>query len=193
MQCKALRLLVIAAMAACLAACDTTSALKSANSVGAIKAEANEPMKLQSGDKIRVTVFGEEKLSGEFDIDPNGFVSLPLAGTMKAAGQAKIDLEKAVAEKLKANFLKNPRVTVDVASYKPFYVLGEVQRPGEYPYKSGLNVVSAMAVAGGSTYRASATHVMIQRSGETELKEHILDPSVMIRPGDVVRVPERYF
>ena len=99
--------------------------------MGAIKAEANEPMKLQSGDKIRVTVFGEEKLSGEFDIDPNGFVSLPLAGTMKAAGLAKIDLEKAVAEKLKANFLKSPRVTVDVASYRPFYVLGEVQRPGD--------------------------------------------------------------
>jgi polysaccharide export outer membrane protein len=150
-------------------------------------------MRLQAGDKIRVTVYGEDKISGEYEIDPSGFVSLPLAGTVQAAGLTKISLEQSLAEKLKSNYLRDPKVTVDVATFRPIYVLGEVQKPGEYPYRSGLNVVSAMAVAGGSTYRASNSRVLIQRSGEPALKEYALDPSIPIMPGDVLRVPERYF
>ena len=150
-------------------------------------------MRLQAGDKIRVTVFGEDKISGEYDLDPSGFVSLPLAGTVKASGFSKMELEEALATKLKSNYLKDPKVTVDVVSFRPIYVLGEVQKPGEYPFKSGLNVMSALAVAGGSTYRASNSRVLIQRFGEPALKEYALDPSVQILPGDVVRLPERYF
>jgi polysaccharide export outer membrane protein len=152
-----------------------------------------EAMRLQAGDKIRVTVYGEDKISGEYEIDPSGFVSLPLAGTVQAAGLTKISLEQNLAQKLKSNYLRDPKVTVDVATFRPIYVLGEVQKPGEYPYRSGLNVVSAMAVAGGSTYRASNSRVLIQRSGEPALKEYALDPSIPIMPGDVLRVPERYF
>ena len=154
---------------------------------------AVEAMRLQAGDKIRVTVYGEDKISGEYEIDPSGFVSLPLAGTVQAAGQTKISLEQSLAEKLKSNYLRDPKVTVDVATFRPIYVLGEVQKPGEYPFRSGLNVVSAMAVAGGATYRASNSRVLIQRSGEPALKEYALDPSIPIMPGDVLRVPERYF
>ncbi len=95
--------------------------------------------------------------------------------------------------KLRSNYLKDPKVTVDVVSFRPIYVLGEVQKPGEYPFKSGLNVMSAIAVAGGSTYRASNSRVFIQRFGEKTLKEYQLDPGVVVMPGDVVRVPERYF
>lgn len=152
-----------------------------------------ESMRLQAGDKIRVTVYGEDKLTGEYEIDPNGQVSLPLAGTVPAAGLTKMALEQSLAEKFKSNYLRDPKVTVDVATFRPIYVLGEVQKPGEYPYRSGLNVVSAMAVAGGSTYRASNSRVLIQRSGEPALKEYALDPSIPIMPGDVLRVPERYF
>jgi len=151
------------------------------------------PLQLQAGDKIKVTVFGEDKISGEYELDPSGFVSLPLAGTVKAAGATKIDLERILAAKLKSNYLRDPKVTVDVTSFRPFYVLGEVQKPGEYPYKSGLNVISAVAVAGGSTYRASNSRVLIQRFGEKTLKEYGLDPSVQIMPGDLIRLPERYF
>ena len=150
-------------------------------------------MQLQAGDKVRVTVFGEDKISGEYEIDLDGFLSLPLAGTMKAAGQNKMELEGIIATKLKSNYLKDPKVTVDVVTFRPIYVLGEVQKPGEYPYRSGLNVMSALAVAGGSTYRASNSRVMIQRFGEPALKEYALDPSVAILPGDVIRLPERYF
>jgi polysaccharide export outer membrane protein len=149
-------------------------------------------LRLAPGDKLRVMVFGEDKLSGEYQIDNAGSISLPLAGTLQGAGLTKPELEQAIAEKLKSN-LRNPKVTVDVTSYRPFYVLGEVQKPGEYQFRSGLNVLSAIAVAGGATYRASTSTVVIQRSGSNELKEFPQSPTVLVMPGDVVRVPERYF
>ena len=173
----------------------TTNAIGSVGAVPVVASAAPvmSPLSLQAGDKVKITVFGEDKISGEYEVDPNGFVSLPLAGTVKAAGSSKVELEQLLAEKLRSNYLKDPKVTVDVVSFRPIYVLGEVQKPGEYPFKSGLNVMSAIAVAGGSTYRASNSRVLIQRFGEKSLKEFELDPSVQIMPGDVVRLPERYF
>ncbi len=149
--------------------------------------------KLQAGDKLRVTVFGEDKLTGEYEIDAGGFVSLPLAGTVRAAGLTKPELESELAKKFKSEYLKNPMVTVDIATFRPFYVLGEVEKPGEYPFKSGLNVLSAIAVAGGNTYRASNSTVLIQHVGEQGLREYPLSPAIPVLPGDLIRVPERYF
>ncbi len=149
--------------------------------------------RLQAGEKILVTVFGEDKLSGEYDIDPSGLVSLPLAGTVKAAGLTQAELEAQLATKFRSEYLKNPKVTVAIAAYRPFYIMGEVERPGEYAYKSGLNVLSAAAMAGGTTYRASRTSVLIQRAGETTMREYPLATTVPILPGDLIRIPERYF
>jgi polysaccharide export outer membrane protein len=150
-------------------------------------------LRLAPGDKIRVNVFGEDKLSGDFQISNDGDISLPLAGTIKAAGLTKAEMEQQIATNLKSKYLRDPRVTVDVISYRPFYVLGEVKNPGEYPFRSGLNVLSAIAIAGGATYRASTSTVTIQRFGETKSTEAPQSTSVLIGPGDVVRVPERYF
>jgi protein involved in polysaccharide export with SLBB domain len=148
---------------------------------------------LAAGDKIRVTVYGEDRISGEYQIDPDGMISLPLAGTIMAAGLTKPALETALADKLAGKYLRNPKVTVDVVTFRPFYVLGEVQKPGEYPFRSGLNVLSAIAIAGGTTYRANTSKVYIQRFGSTDLVEFAQSPTITVMPGDVVRVPERYF
>lgn len=156
-------------------------------------AAATAAPRLQAGEKIRVTVYGEEKLSGDYDIDPNGLVSLPLAGTVKAAGLTQTELEAELARKFRTEYLKNPKVTVSIASRRPFYILGEVEKPGEYPYKSGLNVLSATALAGGPTYRASKSNVLIQRAGESSMREYPLSSNVPVLPGDLVRIPERYF
>src|SRR5262245_34809881 len=142
-------------------------------------------LRLAPGDKVRVTVFGEDRLSGEFQIDNAGSVSLPLAGTIQGGGLTKIELEQAITTQLKRQYLRNPKVTVDVVTFRPFYVLGEVQKPGEYPFRSGLNVLSAIAIAGGATYRAHPEKVMIQRSGLTELTEYPQSPTVLVMPGDV--------
>lgn len=149
--------------------------------------------KLQPGEKIKVIVFGEDRLSGEYEIDPAGYVSLPLAGTVKAGGLSKPELERDLAKKFRGEYLRDPKVTVDVSAFRPFYILGEVQKPGEYPYKSGLNVMSGIALAGGSTYRASNSTVMIQHAGESGFREYPLSPTIPLLPGDLVRLPQRYF
>jgi protein involved in polysaccharide export with SLBB domain len=155
-------------------------------------AQAGE-IQLEAGDKLRVTVFGEDKLSGEYQVNTAGYVSLPLAGSVKVSGMTGPQLERALEEKFKGPYLRNPRVTVEVLTYRPFYVLGEVQKPGEYPYRTGLNVLSAIAIAGGATYRANTSKVLIQRSGSKQLSEFPQSPTVAVMPGDLVRVPERYF
>jgi protein involved in polysaccharide export with SLBB domain len=178
----------------------STASVESAATTGTAPASTGRPAQSSSaqlrfapGDKIRVTVFGEDKLSGEYQIDSAGTVSLPLAGTIEAAGLTKPELEQALTAKLKSEYLRNPKVTVQVVSFRPFYVLGEVQKPGEYAYRDGLNVLSAIAIGGGATYRASKSTVMIQRSGTTEMVEHPQATTVQVMPGDVVRVPERFF
>ena len=149
--------------------------------------------RLQAGEKIRVNVYGEASLSGDYQIDPSGFVSLPLAGTIKASGLTMSELEQALAQKFRSQYLKNPKVTVSVAEFRPFYIIGEIEKPGSYPYTSGLNVLSAIAIAGGTTYRSSKSAILIQHPGEAALREYALDSSVPILPGDIIKVPQRYF
>src|SRR5208283_1026712 len=136
----------------------------------------------------------EERLSGEYEVDPNGLISVPLAGTLHAAEMAAPAVEKAIAERLrKSGYIRDPQVSVEILNLRPFFVLGEVDKPGQYPYVSGLNVMSAIAVAGGYTFRASETRVLIQRVGEPDFQEYPLSPRIQIYPGDLIRVPPRYF
>jgi protein involved in polysaccharide export with SLBB domain len=118
---------------------------------------------------------------------------LPLAGTVEAKGLTQSELEQALAKKFRSEYLKHPKVTVTIASLQPYYVMGEVEKPGEFAYKSGLNVLTALAIAGGPTYRASRSTVQIQRRGETSMRDYPISASVPILPGDVIKVPERYF
>ena len=149
--------------------------------------------RVQVGDRIKVTVYGEDNLNGVYDVDPAGNVSLPLAGTIRAAGHSKRDLEREITRRYRSDFLQDPKVTVDIATSRPFYVMGEAEKPGEYPYRSGLTVISAIATAGGATYRASRSHVLIQHVGQTAWVEYPLVPEVPVAPGDIIRLPERYF
>jgi protein involved in polysaccharide export with SLBB domain len=178
-----------------LSGCDGAPTLGPDVSSGAGSGHApGGAVRLQPGDKLRITVFGEDKLSGEYEVDPGGSVSLPLAGTVQAAGLTKPELEQLLAKKFASEkYLRNPKVTVDISTFRPFYVLGEVEKPGEYPYKSGLNIVSAIAVAGGNTYRSSQSRVLIQRAGEQDFREYPMSPTILVYPGDLIRVPERYF
>ena len=158
-----------------------------------LAAAATGPAKLQPGDKVRLNVYGEDRLSGEYQIDQSGQISLPLAGTVEAQGLTQTQLEQALAKKFRSEYLKNPKVTVTIATLQPYYMMGEVTKPGEYAYKSGLNVLTALAIAGGPTYRASRSSVQIQRRGETSARDYPISVTVPILPGDVIKVPERYF
>jgi polysaccharide export outer membrane protein len=149
---------------------------------------------LQPGEKLKITVYGEDALTGEYDINPSGYVTMPLIGAIRAAGRSQSEFGRDVASRYsRGGFLQDPHVTVAVIQFKPFYVLGEATNPGEYPFRSGLNVHAAVAMAGGFTYRASRSYVLIRHVGEEVWKEYSLTEPVPIVPGDLIRVPERYF
>lgn len=153
----------------------------------------DDSYKLGSGDKIQVNVYGEPDLSGEFFVDGSGVVQLPLIGQVKAASLTIHDFQNVLAGKLKdGGYLKNPRVSVEVINYRPFYIIGEVNKPGEYPYVSGMNVLNAIAMAGGYTYRANDTDVYIRRNGDQEEKDPA-NATTRVNPGDIIRVDERFF
>jgi polysaccharide export outer membrane protein len=145
------------------------------------------------GDKLRITVFNEDTLSGEFTVDSSGSVAMPLIGNMKAAGMTQRQLEETITAKLRGGYMRDPRVNVEVLTYRPFYILGEVSKPGEYPYRNGMNVMSAVAVAGGFTYRANDSTIYIRRAGRTDEQSYSVTTTTMVNPGDIVRVPERIF
>lgn len=149
--------------------------------------------RLDTGDQLRIIVFGEEELSGEFVVDSSGGVSLPLIGQVDAEGLTLREFEGAVRQALQAGYLNDPRVNAEVLNFRPYYILGEVQEPGEYPYNSGLTVMNAVATAGGFTYRANTRVVYIKRAGSTRELEFTLTPETTVNPGDTVRVAERFF
>ena len=149
--------------------------------------------RLGPGDKVKVTVFGEEDLSGEYELGALGVVSMPLIGSVKGAGRTEKELGDAIAEKLLEGFLKNPRVAVEVLNYRPFYILGEVKEPGSYPYVNGMSIINAVAMGGGFTYRANEKKIFITRSNDPNQGKEKADFRTRVLPGDVIKVEERFF
>ncbi len=148
---------------------------------------------LGSGDKVRVITFGEEQLTGEFFVGGEGRVALPLIGEIKAGGLTVRQFQGAIETALKDGYIKEPRVSVEVLNYRPFYILGEVKSPGTYPYTSGLTVLNAVATAEGFSYRADTKKVHIKRANETEERTYPLTQSTPVAPGDTIRIGERFF
>ncbi len=148
---------------------------------------------LGQGDRLRLNVFGESDLSGEFTIDGAGFIRLPLVGEVRAAGYTASQLEGAIAAALSQGYLKSPRVAVEVASYRPFYIIGAVNRPGQYPYVDHMNALNAVALAGGFQTTAVESVVFIRREGSNQEIELPVDRTTDIRPGDVVKVHTTIF
>jgi protein involved in polysaccharide export with SLBB domain len=149
--------------------------------------------RLGVADKIRVTVFGEDKLSGDFQVGANGSVALPLIGETQAQGLTTSDLQAGITKALSGGYLNDPKVSVEVLNYRPFYILGEVKKPGEYPYTNSLTVLNAVATAEGFTYRADTRRVYIKRANSAAEETMPLNSATMVAPGDTIRVGERYF
>jgi polysaccharide export outer membrane protein len=148
--------------------------------------------RLGTGDKIRLIVFGEQDLGGEYVVDSSGYVRLPLIGQVQAAQMSLRQFESAVEARLKDGYLKDPKVSVEVTNYRPFYIIGEVNSPGQYPYVNGMTVLNAVALAGGFTYRAKTSRVYIRRNSK-DGDEIDAEQSAAVQPGDIIRVAERFF
>jgi polysaccharide biosynthesis/export protein len=149
--------------------------------------EAN--YKLGPGDKLHIAVVGADDLTGDYAVGDNGSVSMALIGDIKAKGLTRAEVEKSIADKLAQGYIKNPKVSVSILTYRPFYIYGEVQKPGEYSYAAGMRVMSAVATAGGYTYRANQNYAVVTRNGQ----ERRALPDTPIEPDDIIKVPERYF
>lgn len=148
---------------------------------------------LSGGDRVRVVVFGDQSLGGEFTIDGSGFISLPLIGEVDVRGLTATQLQQRVVTRLADGYVKDPRVSVEVLSTRPFYILGEVNKPGLYPYTNGITVLGAVAQAGGFTYRAKTKQVLIKHANEDVESAHRVTATTLISPGDTVRIKERWF
>jgi len=166
-----------------LSACSSSGPM---NMVASVPEQA--PYKLGPGDKVMVNVFNDKNLSGERQIDGSGAFTFPLIGNVQAGGLTSGELETVLSTKLK-EYMRQPNVSVEIMSYRPFYIVGEVRRPGSYPYVDGMTVMNAIAIAGGFTYRAQEKDFTIQRDESSGGANQ----ATRIAPGDVIVVRERFF
>jgi polysaccharide export outer membrane protein len=156
-------------------------------------AMADDSYRLAAGDRVKIVVFGHADLSGDYEVNSDGLLSLPLIKSVQAAGLTVLEIEQIITSRLKPAYLKNPLVGVAVLEHRPFYILGEVKNPGSYPYTSNMTVVAAVALAGGYTYRARKSRISIIRADDPEKQRVRVDQNTFVRPGDIIEVPERFF
>ncbi len=155
--------------------------------------EVDLSYRLGPRDKLHIDVFNQDDLSGEYTLDGNGRISMYLIGKIEAAGLTAAQLETLLISKLKPDYLVNPRISVQVQNYRPYYLIGEVQGTGSFSYVDGMTYMTAVAIAGGFTYRARKGHVYVIRADDGDRKELKLDINEKVLPGDIIRVAERIF
>lgn len=153
-----------------------------------------DPYRLGTGDTIRLIVYGEEHLSGQYRVSDAGTIALPLLGPTRAAGLTTDGLQGEIADALtQRKLMRDPSVSAEIVSYRPVFVLGEVAKPGQYAYQPGMSVLTAVALAGGFTYSARKGSVVVQRSEDGRTVEGSAAPTARVQPGDIITVAERYF
>src|SRR6185437_11776474 len=143
--------------------------------------------------RIRLKVYNDQDLTGEYEVNSAGFVSVPLVGQVKATGLTTRQLESEIVARMKGQLAQDPKINVEIANYAPFYIYGEVKKAGVYPYQPGLTVADAIATAGGLTYRANESRIYVQHAGTHAQQTVTLEVPVRIFPGDNIRVSERLF
>ena len=148
---------------------------------------------LDAGDRVKISVFNQEDLSGEYTLDGQGRFSMPLIGMVEAAGRTPAELEELLVSKFKPDYLVNPRIFIQVMNYRPYYLMGEVNSTGAFQYVSGITYLTAIAIAGGFTYRAKQNYVYVIRADDPSKEEVKLDINEKVQPGDIIRVAERLF
>ena len=156
--------------------------------------EANAAYNLGPGDEVRVITVGEDQLSGDFHVGDSGNIALPMLGPVKAAGLTPSQLSDEIATEAKTrSILNDPSVSVEVTNYRPIFVLGEVSKPGQYPYQPGMTVLTAVSVAGGFTYRAVEDYASVVRTNGKTSEEGKVKRDSFLKPGDVLTIYERHF
>lgn len=155
--------------------------------------DTNKDYTLGVGDVLHINVYGEEELTGDFKIEPNGMISFPLISDVPASGFTTKELESHIAQKLSPKYIVDPRVSIEVMNFRSVYVLGEVQQPGKYEYAPNMTILQAIATAGGYTYRANEDTAEVTRHVKGALSTFIVNQDTMLKPGDTVVIKRRWF
>lgn len=186
-------MMAIAALGALvMSACASGSAMGNPNDVVPAVGGMNS-YRLGSGDEIKVTVYGEPDLSGPFTVDGDGQITMSLIGQVTIGKMTLSEASETLQGKLRDGWLKDPKVAIELVKGRPYYILGEVNKPGEYPFSSGLTVMNAIASAGDFTYRADRNRILIKSVDSPVEREVELTPTTPVRPGDTIRIRERLF
>lgn len=149
--------------------------------------------RLDSGDRLRIVVFGQQNLSRSYSVDGGGYISMPLIGAVAARGLTTFQLEQRIAEQLREKYVKEPKVSAEIETYRPFFILGEVRRAGQFPYVSGMTVQTAVAIAGGYSERAKRNKVRLTRRVNGYAANYMVPTNTPVQPGDTIYVKERFF
>ncbi len=186
-------MMAIAALGvAVLGACASGPASGNAKDPGAA-GSSTPSYRLGSGDEIKVTVFGEADLSGAYVVDGDGQITMPLVGQVVVGKLTLSETSTNLENRLKDGWLRDPKVTAELVKGRPYYILGEVNKPGEYPFSAGLTVMNAIASAGDFTYRADKVRILIKSADNPNEREVDLTPTTPVQPGDTIRIRERFF
>jgi polysaccharide export outer membrane protein len=148
---------------------------------------------LDAGDKLRVVVYGQEGLTNTYAVSAGGSITMPLIGSVPARGRTTAGLAAEISAKLRAGFIREPSVAVEIEAYRPFFILGEVAAPGQYPYVPNMTAESAVAIAGGFSPRARRDQVTVTHTDASGTSRFVVPPASPIGPGDTVLVGERWF
>jgi polysaccharide export outer membrane protein len=155
---------------------------------------ADTAYRLGPGDQVHIITFGEQQLTGDFRVSDSGTMSVPLIGAVKASGLTSRELAESISDELRRRKLfRDPSVTVEVIAYRPIFILGEVNKPGQYPYQPGMTVLTAVAIAGGFTYRAVQDYSSVLRNSGGQPAAGRATGATLLEPGDVVTIFERNF
>lgn len=183
------REVLAAALSMPLAACSSSLA-----NLSPIGSDGVQKYVLGPGDEIRVAVIGFDQMANTYTVGDGGSLSLPMLGTIQAGGKSTPELEQSIADLLRSRELAtNANVSVQMVKYRPFYILGEVQRPGQYSYVPGMTLMNAVAIAGGYTFRANTRKATVSRQGSGPVTRGTAGPDTAIQPGDMIVVPEAWF
>jgi polysaccharide export outer membrane protein len=192
-----LRLLLCVLLAMVTAGCSASGQFYEAQPAHYIATSSARPTAgpyiLGPGDRLRIKSYDDTNVTGEYEVNSAGFVSVPLVGQVKASGMTTRKLEDAITARLKNGIAKDPKINVEIATYASFYIYGEVKKAGVYPYQPGLTVADAIATAGGLTYRADENTIFLQHPGAGSQLIVPLGQPTRIAPGDNIRVAERFF
>ncbi|WP_336814519.1 polysaccharide biosynthesis/export family protein [Bosea sp. MMO-172] len=156
-------------------------------------AEPAGPYRLASGDRLRVIVFGQDNLSNIYAVDGAGRIAMPLIGSIEAQGRTTQQLAQAIEAKLRGGYLREPKVSVEIDTYRPFFVLGEVTNSGQFPFVNGMTVQTAVAIAGGFTPRGQRSSAEVTRQIEGQTVTVTVPITYPVQPGDTIVIKERWF